>query len=318
MTSGDNLPRRLKLQDLHTLAKVVEAGSMRKAAAALNTTQPSVSRAIADLEHVVGAPLLERFRTGIEPTAYGRALLDGSNVIFDELSQTVRRIEALADPEAGVVRIGCGYHLAASFVTAVADRVACRHPRISFQVISSERTEQMYTNLHNRDVDVLIARSWTSDGREFDFQPLFDDDHHVVAGEKHPWSRRRSISTNELSHAAWVLPPKESPPGAIVAKAFAEAGLKYPHVTLTAVLPEARIGLLATGRYLTVFPTSALDFPHKRPGLKILPVNVRFESIPIGIVTLAGRSQSPATRLFNTHAQDVANVLRRSARQSRA
>src|SRR5262245_11079648 len=106
MAPGDNLQRRFKLQDLHTLTRVVEAGSMRKAAVALNTTQPSVSRAIADLEHVVGAPLLERYRTGIAPTAYGRALLKGSNVIFDELSQTVRRIKELADPETGEIRIG--------------------------------------------------------------------------------------------------------------------------------------------------------------------------------------------------------------------
>jgi DNA-binding transcriptional LysR family regulator len=315
MARADNVHRRLKLQDLHTLMKVIEAGSMRKAALALNTTQPSVTRAIADLEHVVGAPLLERYRAGIAPTSYGRALLEGSNVVFDELSQTIRRIEALSDPETGDIRIGCGYHLAASFVTAVADHVARKHPRISFQLRCAEHTELMYQSLQARDVDVLIARAWQTDDQTFTFETLFNDAYYIVAGANHPWVRRRRISNEELTRAAWVLPPRDSPPGAIFAKAFATAGLAYPHVTLTAVLPDARIGLLGTGRYLTIFPTSALEFPNDRPGLKVLPVQLKLETIPIGVVTLKGRTRSPATELFIAHAHEVANKLKGQARR---
>ena len=58
----------MKLQDLHVLMAVVQAGSMRKAAAHLNTTQPSVSRSIAELENAVGVRLLDRDPQGVEPT----------------------------------------------------------------------------------------------------------------------------------------------------------------------------------------------------------------------------------------------------------
>ena len=47
---------------------VVQAGSMGKAAALLNTTQPAISRAIADLEYAIGQQLLDRNRQGVEPT----------------------------------------------------------------------------------------------------------------------------------------------------------------------------------------------------------------------------------------------------------
>ena len=43
----DRIGRQLKLHDLHVLMAVVQAGSMRKGAALLNTTQPAVSRSIA-------------------------------------------------------------------------------------------------------------------------------------------------------------------------------------------------------------------------------------------------------------------------------
>ena len=76
MQMSDRIGRRIKLQDVHTLMAVVEAGSMGKAARHLNTSQPNISKSIADLEHALGVRLLDRQRQGVEPTAYGRALLD--------------------------------------------------------------------------------------------------------------------------------------------------------------------------------------------------------------------------------------------------
>jgi DNA-binding transcriptional LysR family regulator len=106
MRVSDRIGRRLKLHDLHVLMAVVQAGSMSKAAEFLNTTQPAVSRSIADLEHAFGVRLLDRSRQAVELTEYGRALLDGGVAMFDDLRQAVKNIEFLADPTAGEIRVG--------------------------------------------------------------------------------------------------------------------------------------------------------------------------------------------------------------------
>src|SRR6266446_6192222 len=119
MQLSERIGRRIKLQDVHILMAVVQAGSMGKAARHLNTSQPNVSKSIADLERVLGVRLLDRNRQGVEPTDYGRALLSGGEAVFDELRQTVRKIESLADPAAGEVRIGANPALAAGFTSVV-------------------------------------------------------------------------------------------------------------------------------------------------------------------------------------------------------
>ena len=90
MQFSDRIGRRMKLHDIHVLMAVVQAGSMGKAAALLNTTQSAISRSIADLEHAVGVRLLDRNPHGIEPTQYGRGLLKRGVAAFDELKQSVQ------------------------------------------------------------------------------------------------------------------------------------------------------------------------------------------------------------------------------------
>src|SRR5947209_7054062 len=114
----DRIGRRLTLRDLNILLAVVDSGSMSKAAALLAVSQPVVSKAIADMEHTLGVPLLDRNPRGIEPTLYGRALIKRGTAVFDELRLGVKDLEFLTDPTAGEVRIGGTRALVAGIIPA--------------------------------------------------------------------------------------------------------------------------------------------------------------------------------------------------------
>src|SRR5262249_26949353 len=157
MQVSDRIGRRMKLHDLHVLIAVVEAGSMNKAAALLNTGQSAISRTIADLEQTVGVRLVNRSPRGVEPTEYGRALLDGGTAVFDDLRRAMKTIEFLADPTAGEVRIGSSALLAGSFVSALVDRLSQRHPRIVFHLLTGH-VEAPHRPLSGRNVHLLIPR----------------------------------------------------------------------------------------------------------------------------------------------------------------
>src|SRR3954468_19022011 len=134
MQLSDRIGRRMKLHDLHVLMAVAQAGSMSRAAQLLNTTQPAVSKSIVDLEHAIGVRLLDRGRQGAEPTEYGRALLDGSVAVFDDLRQAVKNIESLADPTVGEVRVIATEPLIMGVIPEVLDRLRRKFPGISAHV----------------------------------------------------------------------------------------------------------------------------------------------------------------------------------------
>jgi len=309
MQASDRIGRRMKLHDLHVLMAVVQAGSMNKAAAILNTTQPAVSRSITELEGAMGVRLLDRNPRGVEPTAFGRALLDGGVAMFDELRRAVKNIEFLADPTAGEVRIACNASLATSFITAVVDRMFRRYPRIAFHAVIRE-AEALHRELDERNVDLLITRrvgDFADDRLDFEF--LFADAYVVAAGVQSPWVRRRKIKLAELVNEPWALSSPENSLGKVSTEAFRASRLDHPRATVTTTTPEMRISLLATGRFLSIFPNSILRFPTGRPELRVLPVKVLVAPAAVGIFTLKNRTLSPVARLFIEHAREVAKPL---------
>jgi DNA-binding transcriptional LysR family regulator len=101
--------------------------------------------------------LLDRGRHGVEPTEYGRALLNGGNAMFDELRQAVKNIEFIADPTVGEVRIGATDPLSAGVIPAVLERLHRRFPRISTHVTSIVQNAQYYHDLRDRKIDLLLG-----------------------------------------------------------------------------------------------------------------------------------------------------------------
>ena len=309
MQLSDRIGRRLKLYDLHVLMAVVQAGSMKKAATLLNTGQSAISRSIAELERTIGVRLLDRNPQGVEPTGYGRALLDGGAAAFDGLRQAVENIEFLADPAAGEVRIGSSALLAASFVTGLIDRLSRRYPRLVFHLVTGY-LDTLHRELSERNVDLLIERRVgpVADER-LDFEFLFDESFVVAVSAQNPLVRRRRIHLADLANEPWVLPPPESVIGSIVTDAFRASGLDYPRAIVVTDSPQVRVNLLATGRFVTIFPASALRFPTRRSELKVLPVELPMARVRNGIVTLKNRTLSPVAQLFIDHAREVAKLL---------
>src|SRR6266481_6409582 len=146
MEWADRIGRRLKLRDLHLLMTVVQKGSMAKAAAELAVSQPAVSKAIADMEHTLGLRLLDRGRNGVEPTAYGRALVKRGLTIFDELKQGVEELEFLADPKRGTLNIGSAEGIAAGFLPAVIEQFSRQYPGVCLNVLQT-----VIATLHYRE-----------------------------------------------------------------------------------------------------------------------------------------------------------------------
>ncbi|MBK1659702.1 LysR family transcriptional regulator [Paracraurococcus ruber] len=94
------------LLHFRAFVRVAELGGFSAAARALNTSQPAVSRQVADLEARLGARLLHRSSTGVSLTEEGRAFLDAARQALDSADGALGAVGARRGEVAGEVRLG--------------------------------------------------------------------------------------------------------------------------------------------------------------------------------------------------------------------
>ena len=308
MSDVRRIERRVSLRDLRVLVSVIESGSMGKAARLLATSQPAISRSIADLEHAFGVRLLERSAYGVEPTPYGNALLKRGIAMFDELGQGVKDIGFLADPSVGDLSIAASIALAEGLVCSVMNDLSRRYPRLNFDVLASD-TATAYRALLDRKVDLAVVHVIDPIVTEhMHVETLLRDPHVVVAGLQNRLLRRRRIKLSDLVDEPWAMPPPGSPYCSVVFEAFRASKLKIPRSVVSSTLP-VRTTLLATGNFLSMVPWSVMQFPPKNLLLRTLPIDLPATARPLALVTLKNRTLNPVAGVFADQMRATAKRL---------
>ncbi len=308
MKWDDRIGRRLRLKDLHTLQTVAEVGSMAKASERLALSQPAISKAISDMEHILGAPLLDRSSRGVELTECGRLLVERTQVVFDEITQGVSDIDRMSDPTRGKVKIGTTEPIA-GVVSEIISRLASKYPHLTYDVTISD-FDTLIGGLRQRMHDVVVTR-WAPPPVADDLavQTLFKSSLAVMAAQGHALLRRKNLSLGNLMDERWTLSPPDSFLGRVVADLFRRRKLPLPPTVVTTISIHMRFDLLASGGFLTVLPAQMLQYPSNRAWLRALDVDLRDSSQPIASITLKRRRAGGAVKLFEQASLEVCKTM---------
>ena len=154
------------LLHLRTFVRVAELGGFSAAARALHTSQPAVSRQVADLEARVGARLLQRSSTGVALTEEGHMFLDSARAALAAADMAVASVGAQRGEVAGLVRLGCSVAFGRMMVVPGIASLLAAHPALSVElVMSDERRDLVHDGVdaairigHVTDPEVVSRR----------------------------------------------------------------------------------------------------------------------------------------------------------------
>jgi len=303
---------RLRLRDLHVFMAVARSGTMAKGADQLGISQPAISEVISGLEHALRVKLFDRNPRGVTLTAYGRALLDRGIAAFDELSQGLEELEALADPSVGEVRVGCSEADFSAFMPPLVREFKQKYPRVMLHVRGVPTLSLELPELRERSLDLVIGRprnhhEASSLAEDLNLETLFDDRVVIVAGLQSRWARRDRIDLEELVDEPWVM--AGTPSGSMVLDAYRARGLREPTISVLTNSVAIRTELVATGNYLASLPASVLRFNAEQLALKVLPVDLPPRPFPVVLVTLKNRTLNPAALGFIEHVKNFTKPL---------
>lgn len=178
-----------------------EYGSFRRAAAALNIQQSTVSRGIRNLEYRVGAELFERGHAGIRPTPAGERFLEEAAQGFAHMKRALQRAGAFQRGEHGEIAVGVGVPF--SLLGDVFERFRERYDGVSVEIVEST-TNGGWASIQQRAVDLAFVARARDAGA---MQSLHLRDERMVAAlpKSHPLAGSRRLHLQELSREQFLL-----------------------------------------------------------------------------------------------------------------
>jgi DNA-binding transcriptional LysR family regulator len=128
-----------KLGAMNAFAKVVALGSFAEAARTLGTTRSAASKAVMELEHVLGVRLLDRTTRRVRTTEAGLAYYERCVDILARVEETEMQVARLHGEPIGVLRLNGPASFGALYLAPAVSEFMGRHPKIKIELTLTDR-----------------------------------------------------------------------------------------------------------------------------------------------------------------------------------
>lgn len=273
MSDREKIMQHLTRQLIHLVA-VVDYGSLSAAAAALNLTQPALSRSIRYLESEIEGKLLDRGRGGATPTRLGELVYIHGKNILASLDRVADDVQAWHRHDAGHLIVGSTSLPAAHFVPAAIASFLDEKPKVGLR-FEVRPMDELMSLLRQGAIDLFVGGlSVEGPPAEIETTVLIDERLAVISGPQHPLARTRNLNIEKLSDYPWMLSPKGTELRQQADATFLDMGLTNVDVAIETVATVALMPLLAQGNYLTLHSKYLLAPDIKSGNLVVVTENV--------------------------------------------
>lgn len=141
-----------RFQAMATFVRIVDKGSLTAAAESLDTSLPSVVRALASLERHLGARLLNRTTRRIHLTDEGAQFLERCRTILSDVREAEAALTSRQAEPQGKLAITAPVVFGRRYVTPIVNEFVRRYPGVSVDLLLVDRP----TNLVEEGLDVAV------------------------------------------------------------------------------------------------------------------------------------------------------------------
>jgi LysR family transcriptional regulator, cys regulon transcriptional activator len=225
----------MKLQQLRCIHEVVKNGfSISKAAEALHTSQPGVSKQIQLLEEEVGLHIFIRHGKRLvglsEP---GQHVYQRINEVIREIKSIKQVSEEFSQSSLGVLTIATTHTQARYKLPSVVQAFMSKYPDVKLNIHQGNPT-QVTDQVVKGEADIGIATESISHNDKLFCLPCYTWNRCLVMPAKHPLAKEKTVTLAKLATYPIITYDYAFTGSTIVSKVFHDAGLT-PNIVLTAI-----------------------------------------------------------------------------------
>ncbi|MCF4166931.1 hydrogen peroxide-inducible genes activator [Zavarzinia compransoris] len=301
----------ISLRQIRYLVAVADHQSFRKAAAALNVSQPAMTAQIQLLEQALDGLVLTRSRRGVTPTALGEAVIAKSRHILAEV-ENLRALGAAA--AARPLRLGI-IPTIAPYIGPDVVEMGAAYAAEGLEVVEG-RTAELLASLRNGTLDAALLAMPTTGaglGRDIETAAAFSESFYALLPDSDPLAGRMEIDVQALTERPLLLLEEGH---CLADQALSVCGEGQQRAPIRAASLATLSRLVARGKGITLLPAMAVGVEfHPGDGTVLRPLP---EPAPGRTVGLAWRKGATGERCWRRLAQGLARLkpgvdLRRAA-----
>lgn len=184
------------LRQLQYLKLLSEHGSFSRAAENAHVTQPTLSAGIQELEKILGAPVVDRARSGVILTAAGQEAVRRAEDILTRAEDLVQAARGAGQPLAGRFRLGVIPTVAPYLLPRALPVLRDRFPKLKL-FLREDLTQRLIGALKAGALDAaLIALPYDMSG--LDWAHVEDDELLAAAPANHPMAASTRVDPDSL------------------------------------------------------------------------------------------------------------------------
>ncbi|QBR01622.1 LysR family transcriptional regulator [Paraburkholderia pallida] len=308
------LSRNLKLSQLLIFDRVVETGSILRAAHDLGLTQPAVTKVIQELEAALEGELFARTNRGVVPTDLGMVVGRRIKSLLSEFRHMSQELDQFRFGRAGHIVVGTLISASARLLPMAISRLKERAPSIRVTVREGP-TAQMFPALATGELDIVVGRLPElelpiADAFPLEHHALFEDSLSIVVGARHALDIASVHSLRDLATAPWIFPTTESPLRISIERMFRNANLALPEDLIESLSVLTNLGLLLETPRVALMPrVAAAQFVHAGL-LRIVDLPETGSFGTVGYSVRSNKDLSPAGDAFVECLREVAEASR--------
>jgi DNA-binding transcriptional LysR family regulator len=196
---------RMELRHLRYFQAVAEELSYSRAAKRLRVAQPALSRAVKQLEQLLGANVLERTRHRVRLTPAGAVLLRDTASLLQYVADSIQRVQRTAAGEEGELRLGYIGPPTQPFLGRLLREYRKRYPLVTIHL--EERTPERVWEMVAKDrLSAALTRPvLTHEALGLRTIVLREERLGIVVPAPHPLARRRTVPWTALADEPLIV-----------------------------------------------------------------------------------------------------------------
>ncbi|KLU21799.1 hypothetical protein EOS_34015 [Caballeronia mineralivorans PML1(12)] len=255
---------RITLRQLRLLLVLNEARTASAAAQRLCISQPAVSKARAEIEAAIGAPIFVRRGNQTEATPLGQRLVEAARKILGELEAASEDFVLMQGGVVGTVQIGLRSIAAQPVVAKALTRFKAQYPHVTIKLLDQPVPTLLDRLAKNEISFVVSAMEQPELHPEFERVQVLADSTVVIAHPAHPLAREKHLDWPELLDQPWCLVARGSPPRSYFDAMIIERRLSYPTDVIEVNSFLMAVTIVQDSHYLTlVRQTTGLQLMRK-------------------------------------------------------